>query len=163
MQAEPLRGTDLRAALAAIIAAPVRDLPPVTEEPLAVRYTPEQAGRMGKRVQLAKIRAARPAKAPKRRGPGIAALRTMARIRALWDSGLKVAEICEQVDRSERSVQMALRRSGVSFRIGQGKAAMGRDEFAARYREIGATALAGELGLRIDGVRKRARRMGLLP
>lgn len=174
---EPLPTPALRAALAVIRDAPLRDLPPVTDARLALKGTPGMLGRIhGRKGAVATNRtrnlgwrdhAKRSGRKPRSNAANVsrkaARLEQDARIAALWDKGLSVGEICREVGRSVTTVNEALRGHGVTARSGQAHAAISAKEFAARFAEIGHKALAAELGQSPDNTRKRARRMGLMP
>jgi DNA-binding CsgD family transcriptional regulator len=154
---EPLRGAELRAALAAIC-DPLRGIPPVTEYRLEARQTPAMASRRNGKRMVAKF-----IRRNERKGPRAATVATEARMLAMWNAGHTLDQIGQHFGKASRTVQYALRARGIRFSVGQGKAALSREEFAARFHAVGAAGIAAEYGMRLDCVRKRASRMGLLP
>lgn len=161
MQTEPLRGPALRAALAAIIAAPVRDLPPATEDRLAVRYTREQSGRMGAKAASAwkAQRVAKPKRVTKQIGHNHRPDVTNAEVRRVWDTGATLSQMAERFKISRRAISNRLAKLGLSRRPNE---KLGREDFAERLATIGDRALAAELGSDLNTIRRRARRMGLI-
>ena len=76
-------------------AAPVRDLPPATEERQAVRYTREQSGRMGKRVSRAgkPRRIAKPKRVGKQIGHNHRPDVDNAEVKRVWDTGATLSQM----------------------------------------------------------------------
>jgi DNA-binding CsgD family transcriptional regulator len=165
---EPLRGAELRAALAAICARTLTELPPVTEYRLLARQTPAMATRANGAKSRARmvencsdhVRHSRAGKREARRRRTIAQGEQML---AMWNEGRTLAEISARFARAERTVWNTLAASGVRLGLGQGKSPLTRDEFAVQLAKLGLNGVAKALGQRVDSVRRRARRMELMP
>lgn len=148
MHTEPLRGAALLADLRAIIAAPVRDLPPVTADRLGACYSPARAGRMG-------------AKAAARKSAHHCRPRVdQAEARRLHAEGQTTDQLAARYGVTPRQVNRILAAGG-AYRRGNPK--MLDAEFRTQLAKLGAKELAKRLGQKTFSVTRRARRLGLLP
>ena len=151
---EPLPGPALRAALAVIRDAPLRDLPPVTDARLAVTMTRSQSGWKGAAAVLAMAERRKPAEPKAKRNT-----LDRAECRRLHAGGQTTDQLAARYGVTPRQVNRILAATGANRR---GNPAIVDTEFRARFAAVGPHELARQLGQKTFSVTRRAKRLGLL-